>query len=98
MKIGKYEFNSAEQGEAAISKFKNSDHTFARLGNITPTKWHVDVCWCDGVELHPRGWKSYSIELEHEGVHRFKGINYLDNKFDSRVAEVESEDIKDADS
>ena len=41
-------------------------------GNIiTPAVTSVD---------HPYGWKSYSVDLEHEGVHGFLGVSYLGNK------------------
>jgi len=51
---------------------------------ITPavmdTKWHVDALW-HNLEDHPYGWKTYSIDIDSEGLHGFLGINYLDHKF-----------------
>jgi hypothetical protein len=51
---------------------------------ITPPvmddKWHVDALWRD-LDDHPYGWKTYSIDLDSEGVHGFVGLKYLDNKF-----------------
>ena len=29
---------------------------------------------------HPYGWKSYSVNLDHEGLHGFLGVSYLGNK------------------
>ena len=53
-------------------------------------KYHVDVNWSledthkkDGSvtkAVHPRGWKSSSIDLDNNGVHAFYGIDYLTNK------------------
>lgn len=42
-------------------------------------KYHVDVIW-DGLEKHPYGWKTYSVDLEGEGMHQFAGVSYLENK------------------
>ena len=30
---------------------------------------------------HPYGWKSYSVEIETEGIHSFMGLNYQSLKF-----------------
>ena len=43
-------------------------------------KWHVDALW-HNLEDHPYGWKTYSIDIESEGMHGFMGLSYLDNKF-----------------
>ena len=37
--------------------------------------WHVDVLW-DGLDDHPYGWKSKSIEIKGEGVHVFYGLSF----------------------
>ena len=42
-------------------------------------KYHVDVIWYD-IESHPYGWKTYSCDLDSEGMHKFSGIPYLENK------------------
>lgn len=42
-------------------------------------KYHVDVFW-DGIDEHPYGWKTYSVDLDSEGCHGFAGISYLENK------------------
>ena len=51
---------------------------------ITPPvmddKWHVDALWRD-LDDHPYGWKTYSIDIDSEGMHGFVGLSYLDNKF-----------------
>ena len=39
----------------------------------------VDALW-DNLESHPFGWKSYEIDIDSEGMHRFSGVSYLDNK------------------
>ena len=46
---------------------------------ILSDKYHVDVVW-NGLESHPYGWKTYSVDLESEGMHKFAGISYLENK------------------
>jgi hypothetical protein len=43
-------------------------------------KWHVDALW-HNLEDHPYGWKTYSIDIDTEGMHGFMGLSYLDNKF-----------------
>jgi hypothetical protein len=51
---------------------------------ITPPvmgdKWHVDALWKD-LEDHPYGWKTYSIDIDTEGMHGFMGLSYLQYKF-----------------
>ena len=37
--------------------------------------WHVDVLW-DGLEDHPYGWKSKSVNIDGDGVHAFFGLSY----------------------
>ena len=46
---------------------------------VLSSKWHVDVLWQD-LEDHPYGWKSYSVDLDNDGVHSFLGIDYTKNK------------------
>lgn len=46
---------------------------------ILSDKYHVDVLWRD-IEEHPYGWKSYSVDLNDNGMHGFLGIDYLKNK------------------
>jgi hypothetical protein len=48
--------------------------------SIMGTDYHCDMAWY-GLEDHPYGWKSYSVEIESEGVHSFAGVNYQENKF-----------------
>ena len=70
--------------------------TYDEEGNeITPPtlsdKYHVDVLWSldDGFDDegnvvyadHPYGWKTYSVDLDDNGVHSFMGIDYLKYKF-----------------
>lgn len=46
---------------------------------VLSSKYHVDVLW-KGIDDHPYGWKSYSVDLNDNGVHGFLGIDYLKNK------------------
>ena len=70
--------------------------TYDEEGNeITPPvlseDYHIDVCWdlADSVDEngdvvladHPYGWKTYSVDLDNNGVHSFMGLNYADHKF-----------------
>ena len=48
--------------------------------SIMGTDYHCDIVWYD-LEDHPYGWKSYSIDIDTEGLHVFAGISYQDNKF-----------------
>jgi len=43
--------------------------------------YHADMIWHD-LEDHPYGWKRYNVNLSSEGSHGFKGLNYLEHKFD----------------
>ena len=42
-------------------------------------KYHIDVLW-QGIDSHPYGWATYSIDLDNEGSHSFFGVSYIDNK------------------
>ena len=39
--------------------------------------WSIDE---EGNVDHPYGWKSYSIDIDDEGLHSFYGIKYQDLK------------------
>ena len=47
---------------------------------VYSTKYAVDMAFF-GLDAHPYGWKSYSIDVVGEGVHSFAGVSYQDNKF-----------------
>lgn len=47
---------------------------------VLSDKYHVDVLWKD-IDEHPRGWKTYSVDMDSNGVHAFAGLNYTDYKF-----------------
>ena len=63
---GKYKLN--EKAEMQIIKEP-----------VISDKYHIDVIWYD-IESHPYGWKTYSCDLDSEGVHKFSGLSYLENK------------------
>ena len=46
---------------------------------ILSDKYHVDVIWSD-LKDHPWGWKTYSCDLDTEGMHSFYGLSYLEYK------------------
>ena len=70
--------------------------TYDEDGNeITPPvlseKYHIDVLWNlsdtyddEGNVVyadHPFGWKTYSVDLDDNGVHSFMGLDYTKYKF-----------------
>ena len=46
---------------------------------VYSTKYSVDAMWI-GIEKHPYGWGTKSIDIDSEGVHKFAGVNYQENK------------------
>ena len=54
---------------------------------IYSDKYLVDVLWKnleadeDGIIDHPYGWKSYSVDVEENGMHSFLGLDYQSLKF-----------------
>lgn len=46
---------------------------------VFSNKYHVDVIWSD-LEDHPWGWKTYSCDIDTEGIHKFSGLSYLEYK------------------
>ena len=94
--IGKYEFNSEEQAKEKIEwlgtetneegeTYQTHNHTVVELGS-EGNKYLVDVLWQDlepdedGEIDHPHGWKTYSVDIDTEGIHRFLGLSYQDLK------------------
>ena len=47
---------------------------------VISTQYHCDVVWY-GLEDHPYGWKSYSVETLGEGMNCISGVSYQENKF-----------------
>lgn len=72
----------ARLGNVILKKGKY-DYDGKNIKQIEPTilsdKFHVDVIWHD-IYKHPYGWKTYSVDLETEGCHKFLGVPYLENK------------------
>ena len=94
--IGKYEFNSEEQAKEKIEwlgtetnedgeTYPTHNHTVVELGS-EGNKYLVDVLWQDlevdkdGEIDHPHGWKTYSVDIETEGIHGFLGLSYQELK------------------
>ncbi len=46
---------------------------------VFSNKFHLDVMWI-GLEDHPYGWKTYSVDLDSDGSHSFLGVDYITNK------------------
>ena len=59
---------------------------FDVLEGVFGTDYLVDVLWHDleveedGSVDHPYGWKSYSVDIDTEGIHGFLGLSYQDLK------------------
>ncbi len=80
-------------GHIALEKAEYDEEGNVVKEPVLSSKWHVDVLWnvTDTLDEndtliyadHPYGWKSYSVDLDNEGVHRFYGLNYVDFKFNS---------------
>ena len=46
---------------------------------VYSTKYSVDVMWI-GIDSHPYGWATKSVDIDSEGVHGFAGVCYQENK------------------
>jgi len=74
-----------ELGLEVISEPVIEDGEIVEEGLIG-TDYLVDVLWHnldvdeDGSVDHPYGWKSYSVNIEGEGVHGFMGLSYQELK------------------
>jgi len=80
-KIGKYEFDSLEQANTKINALgEEHNHTIVKLGFLADsTKYSVDVLW-QGIESHPYGWATKSVDGGWKCVHKFAGVSYQENK------------------
>ncbi len=47
---------------------------------VLSDKWHVDALF-NGLDEHPKGWKSYYVDIDGDGVHSFLGLSYNAHKF-----------------
>ena len=47
---------------------------------VLSDKYHVDALF-KGLDDHPYGWKSYSVDIDGDGVHSFLGLSYNAHKF-----------------
>jgi hypothetical protein len=74
-----------ELGLEVISEPTIEDGEIVEEG-LLGTDYLVDVLWHDleveedGSVDHPYGWKSYSANIEGEGVHEFMGLSYQNLK------------------
>jgi len=80
-KIPNVKFDKAELGHIVLaSEVVNEDGEEVST-EVISKGWHADMIWHD-LEDHPYGWKRYNVNLSSEGSHGFKGLNYLEHKFD----------------
>ena len=47
---------------------------------VLSDKYHVDALFKD-LDDHPYCWKSYSVDIDGDGVHSFLGLSYNAHKF-----------------
>jgi hypothetical protein len=78
--IPKFKFTVISIGHIVLEQGVYDEEGVEITPPVMGDKWHVDALW-HNLEDHPYGWKTYSIELESEGMHGFVGLSYLDNKF-----------------
>jgi len=67
-------------GHIVIEKAEYNEEGVITKEAVYSTKYAVDMAFF-GLDTHPYGWKSYSIDVVGEGVHSFAGVSYQDNKF-----------------
>lgn len=67
-------------GHIVIEQAEYDDEGVITKEAVYSTKYAVDMAFF-GLDAHPYGWKSYSIDVVGEGVHSFAGVSYQDNKF-----------------
>ena len=95
--IAKYEFDSKKQFDNKLKALVDVKFAKVELGNIVlkkavyknnkivtdqvlSTNYHVDIIWY-GLDKHPKGWKSYYVDIQGNGSHSFAGLDYNDYKF-----------------
>ena len=69
-----------ELGNIVLVQGTYDDEGNEITSSIFSDKYHVDVLW-NGLNNHPFGWKSASININDNGVHSFCGLDYQKNKF-----------------
>jgi len=89
--IPKFRFAKVELGNIVLTDGTYDEDGVELTAPILSDKYHVDMVWfledsfdADGsIESkdHPYGWKSYSVDLDSEGLHSISGVSYLNNKF-----------------
>ena len=75
-KVGKYVFDTELTGRTFIEDL-SSENLAAVLGN-RKEGFLVDVLWNKPEEA--QHWEEYKVEVKGEGCHKFKSLNYQDNK------------------
>ena len=78
--IPKFKFTVISIGHLVLEQGVYDEEGVEITPAVVGDKWHVDALWKD-LEDHPYGWKTYSIDIDSEGMHGFMGLSYLDNKF-----------------
>lgn len=89
--IPKFRFSVFRLGNIVLAESTYDEEGVELTTPILSDKYHVDAVWFledefneDGELIakdHPYGWKSYSVDLDSEGLHSVFGVSYLNNKF-----------------
>jgi hypothetical protein len=67
-------------GNIVLEKAVINEYGETETEAVLSSNWHLDVLW-SGLEDHPYGWKSKSVNIDGDGVHAFFGLNYNSLKF-----------------
>ncbi len=81
MKVGKYEFDTQEEFNAAKENVDENLNIISFIGVIDDVL-KVDVLWNDDITEQPEKWLPFAIDIEDEGIHFFHDYPYLENKFE----------------
>jgi len=75
-----FEFSVVQLGNIVLEEAVLDEEGEVVTEAVLSEMWHVDAIFTDQ-EDHPYGWKTYSVNLDTEGMHGFAGLNYLEHKF-----------------
>jgi hypothetical protein len=78
--IPKFRFSIIKLGHRVLVEGTYNEEGEIITPAVMSDTYHVDALWRD-LDDHPYGWKSYSIDINSEGLHRFSGLSYLEHKF-----------------
>lgn len=80
--LGNTKSSIVQLGNIVLEQGQYDENRKEITAPVLSNKWHLDVLWDDAditedEEVdHPYGWKSYSVQVDGEGVHSFFGLSY----------------------